>query len=78
MGADTTAIAKRRKKSNEPENQSRKIPVWTRSIFAKMFIGIYWLFAHSKSIITTIGKHLLGNGNGCEMFVGPLQTFTHR
>jgi len=29
----------------------------------KMFVGTYRLFAHPMSMITTVGKHLLGNGD---------------
>jgi len=28
-----------------------------------MFVGTYGLFAHPMSMITTVGKHLLGNGD---------------
>jgi len=28
----------------------------------KMFVGTYGLFVHPISMITTVGKHLLGNG----------------
>jgi len=29
----------------------------------KMFVGTYRLFAHPMSLIATVGKHLLGNGD---------------
>jgi len=29
----------------------------------KMFLGTYGLFAQPMSMITTVGKHLLGNGD---------------
>jgi len=28
-----------------------------------MFVGTYGLFAHPMNMITTVGKHLLGNGD---------------
>jgi len=31
--------------------------------WGKMFVETYGLFAHSMSMITTVGKHLLGNGD---------------
>jgi len=34
-----------------------------RETGGKMFVGTYRLFAYSMSVITTVGKHILGNGD---------------
>jgi len=49
---------KRQKKSNEPQYKNTGSAMKTGS---KMFVGTYKLFAHPISMITTAGKHLLGN-----------------
>jgi len=53
MGADTTAIKKIRKKFNEHDYHSMKTPV----------CGTYGLSAHPISMITTVGKYQIGNGD---------------
>jgi len=63
MGADTTAIIKRRKISNEHDNHSRKHTGLEKDTGGKMFVGTYGLFSHQRSMISTVGKHLLGNGD---------------
>jgi len=65
MGADTTANKNRRMKYNEHDNHSRKTPVWKRrQAGGKIFVGTYYgLLAHPMSMINTVGKYLLGNGD---------------
>jgi len=43
-----------------------------------MFVGTYGLFANLMSLITTVGKHLLGNDTGGKMFVEHLRAFSPR
>jgi len=33
-----------------------------------MFVGTYRIFTHPMSMITTVGKHLLGNGDRWKNF----------
>jgi len=42
-----------------------------------MFVGTYRFFAHPKSIITKVGKHLLGIKTGGKMFVGHVRLSAH-
>jgi len=59
LSADTTAILK--KDERNPMNHITKISVLEKESGGKMFVGTYGLFAHSMSMIATVGKHLLGN-----------------
>jgi len=49
MGEDTTAIEKRRKKSNEHDNHSRKTPVWKWRQVEKCSLDTYGHSAHGSS-----------------------------
>jgi len=40
-----------------------KTQVWKKETGGKMFFGTYRIFTHPTSMITTVGKHLLGNGD---------------
>jgi len=40
-----------------------KAQVLEKKTGSKMFVGAYGLFAHLKSMIITVGKHPLGNGD---------------
>jgi len=51
-------LKNRRKKFNEPQWVNTGLKKETG---CKMFVGTYRLFAHPIGMITTVGKHLLGN-----------------
>jgi len=63
--ADTTDNKKRQKKFNERHNDdhSRKHTSLETETDGKMLAGTYGLFSHPMSMITTVGKHLLENGD---------------
>jgi len=42
----------------------------------KTIVGTYGLFAHPMSMITAVGKHLLGKETGGKMLLGHLQAFS--
>jgi len=69
---------KKRKKSNEHDNHSSKHTGLEKETGCKMFVGTSGLFAHPMSMITTVGKHLLGNGDSGKIFVGHLRAFSPR
>jgi len=53
-----------------------KTPVWKkRKVGGKMLVRTYGLFAHPMSMITTVGKHLLGNGDSWLNFLWSLPGF---
>jgi len=59
MDADTTAIKKRRKKSNEHDNHSTSENTCLKkeiSLVVKYSLGTYRLFAHPMNMITTVRR----------------------
>jgi len=69
---------KKRKKSNEHDNQSKKTPVFEKERGGKMLVGTYGLFAHPMSTITTVGKTYSEMEIGGKIFVGHLRDFSPR
>jgi len=57
MGTDTTAVKKKTKEKDERNPMNM-----TTTVGKQIFVGTYRLFTHLISMKTTVGKHLLGNG----------------